>query len=85
MYRNNFWRVLAEIWPKKTISRDGCGLLADFLIICGSTGQQCLVFVWMVLLQWGRPKKGTMKRACVEATILFGEVPILFLWARGFF
>ena len=27
MYRNNFWRFLAEIWPKKTTSRDGCGLL----------------------------------------------------------
>ena len=27
MYRNNFWCFLAEIWPKKTTSRDGCGLL----------------------------------------------------------
>ena len=27
MYRNNFCRLLAEIWPKKITSRDGCGLL----------------------------------------------------------
>ena len=27
MYRNNFWRFLAEIWPKKITSRDGCALL----------------------------------------------------------
>ena len=27
MYRNNFCRFLAKIWPKKIASRDGCGLL----------------------------------------------------------
>ena len=27
MYRNNFWRFLAKLWPEKTTSRDGCVLL----------------------------------------------------------
>ena len=27
MYRNNFWRFLAKIWPENTTSRDGCVLL----------------------------------------------------------
>ena len=31
MYRNQFWRFLAEIWPKKITSRDGCILLMETL------------------------------------------------------
>ena len=39
MYRNNFWRFFAKIWPKKITSRDGCVLL-----ILGLGGQVPILF-----------------------------------------
>ena len=42
MYRNNFWRLLAEIWPKKTTSRDGCGLLKIVTMILKAEGATAL-------------------------------------------
>ena len=41
MYRNNVLRFLAEIWPKRITSRDGCVLLIYLLVILCIGNEKC--------------------------------------------
>ena len=41
MYRNNFRRLFAKIWPKNIISRDGCVLLIEIETEMAATSNRC--------------------------------------------